>query len=79
MLNSGLPFRLSSTRSPTRRWTPSRIDQGVDYSGTGPIDALGPGRVVLVSTDDTGWGNGNGWISYQLTRIPKLGSFRVDW
>ena len=47
--------------------TPSRIDQGVDYSGTGPIDALGPGRVVLVSTNDTGWGNGNGWISYQLT------------
>lgn len=46
--------------------TPSRIDQGVDYSGTGPIDAIGPGRVILVSTTDTGWGNGDGWVSYQL-------------
>ena len=55
--------------------TPSRIDQGVDYSGTGPIDALGPGRVVLVSTDDTGWGNGNGWISYQLTAGAYAGDY----
>ncbi len=47
--------------------TPSRIDQGVDYGGTGPIDALGPGRVVLASTTDAGWGNGDGWVSYQLT------------
>jgi hypothetical protein len=38
--------------------TPSRIDQGVDYSGNGPINALGAGRVVLVSTTDAGWGNG---------------------
>jgi hypothetical protein len=55
--------------------TPSRIDQGVDYSGTGEIDALGAGRVVLVSTTDTGWGNGNGWISYQLT----TGSYAGDY
>jgi hypothetical protein len=57
------------------RVTPSRIDQGVDYSGTGPIDALGPGRVVLESTDDTGWGNGNGWISYQLTAGAYAGNY----
>ena len=55
--------------------TPSRIDQGVDYSGTGPIDALGPGRVVLVSTTDTGWGNGDGWISYQLTAGAYAGDY----
>ena len=55
--------------------TPSRIDQGVDYSGTGPIDALGPGRVLLVSTTDTGWGNGNGWISYQLTAGAYAGDY----
>jgi hypothetical protein len=55
--------------------TPSRIDQGVDYSGTGPIDALGPGRVVLVSTGDTGWGNGDGWISYQLTTGAYTGDY----
>jgi hypothetical protein len=45
----------------------SRIDQGVDFGGTGEIDALGPGRVMLVSTSDTGWGNGDGYVSYQLT------------
>jgi hypothetical protein len=47
--------------------TASRIDQGVDYGGTGPIEALGAGRVALVSTTDSGWGNGDGWVSYQLT------------
>lgn len=55
--------------------TASRIDQGVDYSGTGPIDALGPGRVVLVSTNDTGWGNGNGYVSYQLTGGSYTGDY----
>jgi hypothetical protein len=55
--------------------TPSRIDQGVDYSGAGPIDALGPGRVVLVSTTDTGWGNGDGWVSYQLTAGAYTGDY----
>lgn len=55
--------------------TPSRIDQGVDYSGTGPIEALGPGRVILVSTNDTGWGNGDGWISYQLTGGSYAGDY----
>jgi hypothetical protein len=55
--------------------TASRIDQGVDYSGTGPIDALGPGRVVLVSTTDSGWGNGDGWVSYQLTRGAYAGDY----
>ena len=58
--------------------TPSRIDQGVDYSGTGPIDALGPARVILVSTTDTGWGNGNGWISYQLTAGTYAGDYVLD-
>lgn len=55
--------------------TPSRIDQGVDYGGAGPIDALGPGRVVLVSTTDTGWGNGDGWVSYQLTGGSYAGAY----
>jgi hypothetical protein len=55
--------------------TPSRIDQGVDYSGTGPIGALGPGRVVLVSTTDTGWANGDGWVSYLIT----AGSYAGDY
>ncbi|MGI8558966.1 MAG: hypothetical protein ACR2ND_11790 [Solirubrobacteraceae bacterium] len=55
--------------------TPSRIDQGVDYGGSGPIDALGPGRVMLVSTTDSGWGNGDGWVSYQLA----AGSYAGDY
>jgi hypothetical protein len=55
--------------------TSSRIDQGVDYGGTGPIDALGPGRVVLVSSTDSGWGNGDGWVSYQLTGGSYAGAY----
>jgi hypothetical protein len=55
--------------------TASRIDQGVDYGGTGPIDALGSGRVVLVSATDSGWGNGDGWVSYQLTDGAFAGEF----
>jgi hypothetical protein len=53
----------------------SRIDQGVDYGGSGPIDALGPGRVVMVSSTDTGWGNGDGWVSYQLTAGRYAGAY----
>jgi hypothetical protein len=55
--------------------TASRIDQGVDYGGAGPIEALGPGRVVLVSTTDSGWGNGDGWVSYQLTGGAYAGDY----
>ncbi len=55
--------------------SPSRIDQGVDYGGSGLIAALGPGRVVMVSTADTGWGNGDGWVSYQLTGGAYAGSY----
>jgi len=55
--------------------TASRIDQGVDYGGSGPIDALGPGRVVLVSTTDSGWGNGDGWVSYRLTSGSYTGAY----
>jgi hypothetical protein len=55
--------------------TPSRIDQGVDYNGTGPINALGASRIALVSTTDTGWGNGNGWVSYQLTAGTYTGDY----
>jgi hypothetical protein len=53
----------------------SRIDQGVDYGGTGQIDALGPGRVFLATSHDTGWGNGDGYVSYQLT----AGSYAGDY
>jgi len=53
----------------------SRIDQGVDYGGSGSIDALGAGRVMLVTSTDSGWGNGDGWVSYQLTGGAYAGDY----
>lgn len=35
---------------------PERIDMGVDYSGTGPILAIGAGRIIAIS--NSGWPNG---------------------
>ncbi len=35
--------------------TPERIDQGVDYSGSGPLNALGDGQITYVGTSGTGW------------------------
>ena len=43
---------------------PSRIDQGVDYMGYGPIYAIGAG--VVLSTANSGWPGGT-FISYRLT------------
>jgi hypothetical protein len=42
-----------------------RIDQGVDFSGSGPVYALGDGIVTNASADYPGWDGG--WITYQLT------------
>jgi hypothetical protein len=52
---------------------PERVDQGVDFSGSGPVYALGDG-VVINATDgySTGW-PGGGWISYRLTDGPDAG------
>ena len=43
---------------------PSRVDMGVDYTGYGPIWALGPG--VVLSTTSSGWPGGT-FVSYELT------------
>jgi murein DD-endopeptidase MepM/ murein hydrolase activator NlpD len=51
---------------------PERVDQGVDFAGTGPVYAIGDG----VITDATGGGSGwpcGGWITYQLTDGPDAG------
>jgi hypothetical protein len=45
--------------------TPERIDQGVDYSGSGTLSALGDGRVVYVGVTGTGWPGA--FIEYRLT------------
>src|SRR5438477_2498350 len=47
-----------------------RIDQGVDYSGFGPIYAIGDG--VVLSTVGPGWPGGT-FIAYRLTDGPARG------
>ncbi len=49
-----------------------RIDQGVDYSGAGPVYALGDG--VVTNTTNTGW-PGGAFISYRLTDGPAAGRY----
>ncbi|HTW99370.1 MAG TPA: hypothetical protein VMD59_11365 [Acidimicrobiales bacterium] len=49
---------------------PSRIDQGVDYCGYGPIYAMGDGTVL--STYNGGWPGGT-FITYELTSGPAAG------
>lgn len=45
---------------------PERIDQGVDFSGSGPVYALGDAVVLQASGANYGW-PGGGWITYRLT------------
>jgi hypothetical protein len=47
------------------RVTPERIDQGVDYAGSGTLAAIGPGTVTYVATGGTGWPGA--FIAYRLT------------
>jgi hypothetical protein len=48
--------------------TAERIDQGVDYAGSGPIVAMGGGKVVNVNAPSgSGWGPNNIYISYTLS------------
>ena len=50
--------------------TPERVDQGVDYSGYGPIFAIGDG--VVLSTVNSGWPGGT-FITYRLSDGPASG------
>jgi len=50
---------------------PARIDEGVDYTASGPIYALGAGTVDYVNTA-SGWPGGN-FISYILSAGPAAG------
>jgi hypothetical protein len=49
---------------------PERIDQGVDFFGSGPVYAIGD--AVITNTTNQGW-PGGGWITYQLTDGPDAG------
>jgi murein DD-endopeptidase MepM/ murein hydrolase activator NlpD len=52
--------------------TPERIDQGVDYAGTGSLGAIGPGVVTQVVPTGSGW-EGEGYVEYKLTAGPYAG------
>jgi hypothetical protein len=43
---------------------PERIDQGVDYAGTGTLVAIGAARITHVATSNTGWPGA--FLEYQL-------------
>ena len=43
---------------------PERIDQGVDYAGSGTLAAIGAGRVTYLATSESGWPGA--FIEYQL-------------
>ncbi len=49
---------------------PQEIDQGVDYCGSGPVYAIGPG--VVENTTNPGW-PGGAFISYRLSTGPAAG------
>jgi hypothetical protein len=51
---------------------PERIDQGVDFLGTGPIYAIGNAVITSATSDNYGW-PGGGWITYRLTDGPADG------
>jgi hypothetical protein len=53
--------------------TPERIDQGVDYSGSGTLGAIGNGKVVYVGTSGTGWPGA--FIEYRLTDGADAGRY----
>ena len=53
--------------------TPERIDQGVDYSGSGTLGAIGAGKVTYVATSGTGWPGA--FIEYQLSDGPDAGRY----
>jgi murein DD-endopeptidase MepM/ murein hydrolase activator NlpD len=52
--------------------TPERVDEGVDFAGSGPVYALGDAVITNASGDNYGW-PGGGWITYRLTDGPDDG------
>jgi murein DD-endopeptidase MepM/ murein hydrolase activator NlpD len=64
------PAYESAYVSPFLNATPGRIDMGVDFTGTGPIAAVGNARVLR--TGAPGWPEGGG-VLYQLLDGPNAG------
>jgi hypothetical protein len=55
------------------RVTPERIDQGVDYAGSGNLRAIGAATVTHVATSATGWPGA--FIEYRLLEGPNAGCY----
>jgi murein DD-endopeptidase MepM/ murein hydrolase activator NlpD len=70
LATSGHPY-LNPLRE-TSGLYPERADMGVDFSGSGPVYAIGAGVVTEAMGDNGGW-PGGGWITYQLTDGPAVG------
>lgn len=51
---------------------PERVDQGVDFGGSGSVYALGNAVITNATDESAGW-PGGGWITYQLTSGPAAG------
>jgi murein DD-endopeptidase MepM/ murein hydrolase activator NlpD len=68
--NSGIPY-LNPLRE-VSGLVPERVDMGVDFSGSGPVYAIGAGVVTEAQGDNGGW-PGGGWITYELTDGPAVG------
>ena len=69
----GIAMELGGYQDPLRAvsgLTPERVDQGVDYAGSGPIYAVGDG--VVLNTTNAGW-PGGAFITYQLVDGPAAG------
>jgi 3D (Asp-Asp-Asp) domain-containing protein len=60
---------------------PQRVDMGVDYTASGPIDALGDAIVTYSQSEGTGWGpyscsgGHGGAVVYRLADGPDQGRF----
>jgi murein DD-endopeptidase MepM/ murein hydrolase activator NlpD len=50
---------------------PERVDEGVDFGGSGPVYALS-NAVITNAGQNSGW-PGGGWITYRLTDGPAAG------
>jgi hypothetical protein len=53
--------------------TPERIDQGVDYTGSGTLGAIGAASITYVGTADTGWPGA--FIEFRLLGGPDSGRY----
>jgi hypothetical protein len=52
---------------------PERIDQGVDYAGSGTLGAIGQARIAYVATANAGWPGA--FIEYELLAGPDAGCY----